>query len=60
MLLGEQGRIAENFMVVVYPIPPGNTATYFPESNVLIPITQVARGSNTPACKSVIIQLRRR
>ncbi|MBT9586646.1 FdhF/YdeP family oxidoreductase [bacterium] len=59
-LLGEQGRVAENFMVVVYPIPPGNTATYFPESNVLIPITQVAMGSNTPACKSVMIQLRRR
>jgi molybdopterin-dependent oxidoreductase alpha subunit len=59
-LLGEQGRTAENFMVVVYPIPPGNTATYFPEANVLIPLGQVARGSNTPACKSVIIQLRRR
>ena len=59
-LLGEQERTAENFMVVVYPIPPGNTATYFPESNVLIPLSQVARGSNTPACKSVTIQLRRR
>jgi len=59
-LIGEEERLAENFMVVVYPIPPGNTATYFPEANPLIPIHQVARGSNTPACKSVVIRLRRR
>lgn len=59
-LLGPDERVAENFMVVVYPIPQGNTATYFPEANVLIPVDRVARGSNTPACKSVVIRLRRR
>jgi molybdopterin-dependent oxidoreductase alpha subunit len=56
---GEE-RVAENFMLVGYPIPEGCTATYFPEANALIPLRQVATGSNTPACKSVQIQLRRR
>lgn len=53
-------RLAENFMVVVYPIPEGCCATYFPEANVLVPLEQVAQGSNTPASKSVVIELRRR
>lgn len=56
---GEE-RVAENFMVVSYTIPPGCTATYFPEANPLVPLTQLARGSNTPASKSVEIEVRRR
>jgi molybdopterin-dependent oxidoreductase alpha subunit len=54
-----QQRVARAFMVITYDIPPGCTATYFPEANALVPLDQVARGSNTPASKSVVISLRR-
>ncbi len=55
---GEE-RIARNFSVVPYPIPPRCAATYFPEANVLVPVGHVAELSNTPASKSVVISLRK-
>jgi len=45
--------------VVPYSIPVGNVATYFPESNVLIPIDSVADGSNTPTSKSIEVSIRK-
>lgn len=59
-LINETGgkmRIARKFIVIDYPIPPGCTATYFPETNVLVPIDSVAEKSNTPVSKLVIIRL---
>ena len=53
-------RRAANFTIVTYPIPPGCTATYFPEANALVPLDRTARASNTPAYKSVIIRLEAR
>jgi anaerobic selenocysteine-containing dehydrogenase len=50
-------RTAHKFMVVAYPIPQGCTATYFPEANVLVPISSVAEKSNTPTSKLVIIRV---
>ena len=52
-------RIAHKFIVVPYPIPKGCTATYFPETNVLVSINSVAEKSNTPVSKLVVIKLRR-
>ena len=52
-------RIAHRFIVVPYPIPPTNAATYYPETNVLIPIDTVADKSNTPVSKGVIIRLKK-
>ncbi|HEX8476146.1 MAG TPA: FdhF/YdeP family oxidoreductase [Pyrinomonadaceae bacterium] len=54
---GEE-RIARRFIVVAYSIPRRCAATYFPETNVLVPIGSVADKSNTPASKSVVITLR--
>ena len=54
---GEE-RIARRFVVVPYNIPRRSAATYFPETNVLVPIRSVADKSNTPASKSVVITLR--
>ncbi|MBK0370575.1 FdhF/YdeP family oxidoreductase [Flavobacterium agrisoli] len=48
-------RTAEQFIVIPYNIPPKCTATYFPETNVLVPIQSKARLSNTPTSKAVII-----
>jgi anaerobic selenocysteine-containing dehydrogenase len=54
-----QGKVrkAPGFVVVQYPIPKGCAATYFPEANVLVPISSVADKSNTPASKSVVIKV---
>jgi anaerobic selenocysteine-containing dehydrogenase len=52
-------RIARKFVVVPYPIPEGCTATYFPETNVLVPIDSVADKSNTPTSKMVILTIRK-
>ncbi|MGE2835819.1 FdhF/YdeP family oxidoreductase [Mycobacterium sp. SMC-4] len=51
-------RTAENFRLVAYPTPRGNAAAYYPETNPLIPLDHVARGSNTPVSKAVTIRLR--
>jgi molybdopterin-dependent oxidoreductase alpha subunit len=52
-------RVAHQFIVVPYPIPKGCTATYFPETNVLVPINDVADKSNTPVSKGVVIKLKK-
>ncbi|MGI9341370.1 MAG: molybdopterin dinucleotide binding domain-containing protein, partial [Gammaproteobacteria bacterium] len=53
---GEE-RTAPGFRIVPYEIPAGCVASYYPETNALIPLGHVAAGSNTPAYKSVVIRL---
>lgn len=48
-------RHAPKFLVVAYDIPRGCTATYFPETNVLVPIDSTADVSHTPTSKFVAI-----
>jgi molybdopterin-dependent oxidoreductase alpha subunit len=48
-------RWAKRFVVVPYDIPAGNCATYYPETNVLVPISEAAEKSNTPVSKFVRI-----
>ncbi|MEP6818823.1 MAG: FdhF/YdeP family oxidoreductase [bacterium] len=50
-------RVARHFVVVPYSIPRRCAATYFPETNVLVPLRSVADKSNTPASKSVVISI---
>ena len=50
-----QERTVEKFVTVPYDIPKGNVAAYFPEANPLIPITSVAKVSNTPTSKYVLV-----
>jgi molybdopterin-dependent oxidoreductase alpha subunit len=52
-------RAARLFVIVPYNIPEGCTATYYPETNVLIPIGSVALKSNTPTSKSVVIKIKK-
>jgi molybdopterin-dependent oxidoreductase alpha subunit len=54
---GGKERVARKFIIVEYPIPEGCVATYFPEANVLVPITSVAEKSNTPASKQVVVKI---
>lgn len=48
-------RVARKFIIVPFAIPRQCTATYFPETNVLVPINSVAEKSNTPVSKLVVI-----
>ena len=52
-----QQRQVHGFAVVPYDLPPRCCATYFPETNPLVPIGQHARRSRTPASKSVVVSL---
>ncbi|KYF56496.1 hypothetical protein BE04_29730, partial [Sorangium cellulosum] len=52
-------RAARAFRVVLYTIPRGNVAAYFPEANVLVPLGSIADKSNTPASKSIVVRVRR-
>ncbi|HEY0321350.1 MAG TPA: FdhF/YdeP family oxidoreductase [Pyrinomonadaceae bacterium] len=54
---GEE-RTARRFIIVPFHIPRRCAATYFPETNVLVPVRSVAEKSNTPASKSVRISIR--
>ncbi|WP_460617095.1 FdhF/YdeP family oxidoreductase [Hymenobacter ruber] len=51
---GEERRV-EKFVAVPYDIPKGNVCAYFPEANPLVPISSVAKVSNTPTSKYVVV-----
>ncbi len=55
----DQIRTAEQFFVVPYSIPRGNLASYFPETNVLVPIDLFAKESQTPVSKSVKVRCKK-
>ncbi|RBL90716.1 FdhF/YdeP family oxidoreductase [Chitinophaga flava] len=55
---GQTERAAYGFIIVAYNIPERCTATYFPETNVLVPVNTVADKSNTPVSKGVIIKIK--
>ncbi|SNT42033.1 FdhF/YdeP family oxidoreductase [Rhodococcoides kyotonense] len=50
-------RRADAFRVVSYSTPKGNAAAYYPETNPLVPLDHVARKSNTPVSKAVLVRL---
>ncbi len=54
---GLERRRAERFKVVRYDIPRGCAGAYYPETNVLVPVQNVADGSNQPSSKSLVITI---
>jgi molybdopterin-dependent oxidoreductase alpha subunit len=54
---GEQ-RQAFGFRVVPYEIPRKCAAAYYPETNPLVHIRNIAEGSNQPASKSIVITIK--
>ena len=56
----EEKRHAKGFLAIPYNIPKQCTATYFPETNVLVPLQSKADISNTPASKTVIITIHKK
>ncbi len=52
-------RVARKFIIIEFSIPEQCTATYFPETNVLVPIGTTADKSNTPTSKMVILKIKK-
>lgn len=50
-------RIAHQFKIVPYNIAKQCIGTYFPETNVLVPLSHTADISNTPASKSILVSV---
>ncbi|KQY04569.1 hypothetical protein ASD37_21975 [Mycobacterium sp. Root135] len=50
-------RRAKDFRIVSYPSARGSAASYYPETNVLVPLDSVADTSNTPTSKGVFVRL---
>ncbi len=51
-----QERRAEGFRLDAYPTAIGCAAAYYPETNVLLAADHVARRSNTPVAKSLVVR----
>ncbi len=51
-------RIARNFQLLSYDIPRSCVAGYYPELNVLVPLSSHADGANTPTSKSIRVTFR--
>ncbi|MBS1695964.1 MAG: FdhF/YdeP family oxidoreductase [Actinobacteria bacterium] len=49
-------RRAPSFRIVSYPASRGSAASYYPETNVLVPLDSVAEVSNTPTSKGVFVR----
>ena len=47
------------FRVTTYNIPAGCAGAYYPEANALLPLGHYAKGSKTPAAKSIPIRILR-
>ncbi|MBV8658801.1 MAG: FdhF/YdeP family oxidoreductase [Burkholderiales bacterium] len=50
-------RVAKHFLLVEYDIPEGCLASYFPETNGLVPLSSMADRARTPASKSIPVIL---
>ena len=52
-------RSANGFLLVEYDIPPGCLASYYPETNGLVPLDSHAERARTPTSKSIAVRLSR-
>ncbi|QEE39704.1 MULTISPECIES: FdhF/YdeP family oxidoreductase [unclassified Methylobacterium] len=53
-------RRAEDFRLVPFDMPRGAVAGYYPELNVLVPLSTFGEKSDTPTSKSVLVTLQAR
>jgi len=53
-------RRADNFKVIPYNIPKGCIGTYFPETNVLVAIDNIAKESGTPVSKFIEVSIEKK
>lgn len=53
------GAVLRGVTIVEYAIPPGSAGAYYPEANVLVPLSHYDRQSGTPSYKSVPVRITR-
>jgi molybdopterin-dependent oxidoreductase alpha subunit len=53
----DETRVSDDWQLIAYDIPRGNVATYFPESNSLVPLDSTAAISNTPTSKWIVVSI---
>jgi len=53
----EEVREMKAVTAIPYSMPSGACAAYFPEANVLVPLTKTAKISNTPTSKSIPVRV---
>ncbi|CAK7259545.1 MULTISPECIES: FdhF/YdeP family oxidoreductase [unclassified Shinella] len=53
-------RVARDFRFVPYDVPRGSIAGYYPELNVLVPLSSAGEQSDTPTSKSIMVSFRKR
>ena len=53
-------RVARDFRFVPYDVPRGSIAGYYPELNVLVPLSSAGEQSDTPTSKSIMVFFRKR
>jgi anaerobic selenocysteine-containing dehydrogenase len=53
----DERRTADKFLLVEYDIPRGCIASYYPETNALVPLQSFAIGARTPTSKSIPVVL---
>ena len=53
-------RIAQDFRLVPFDMPRGCLAGYYPELNVLVPLSAFGEHSHTPTSKSVMVRVQAR
>lgn len=53
-------RVACDFRFVPYDVPRGSIAGYYPELNVLVPLSSAGEQSDTPTSKSIMVSFRKR
>jgi len=51
-------RVGKSFRVVPYDVPRGSVAGYYPELNVLVPLSSAGEQSDTPTSKSILVSFR--
>ncbi|GEP10645.1 FdhF/YdeP family oxidoreductase [Methylobacterium gnaphalii] len=56
----ESGEVAEDFRLVPFEMPRGSLAGYYPELNVMVPLSSFGELSDTPTSKSVLVKIRAR
>jgi anaerobic selenocysteine-containing dehydrogenase len=56
---GNDTHVLRGYTAIAYDLPRGSAAAYYPEANVLVPLSRHDKDSGTPAYKAIPIRLTR-
>jgi molybdopterin-dependent oxidoreductase alpha subunit len=56
---GNDTHVLRGYTAIAYDLPRGSAAAYYPEANVLVPLSRHDKDSGTPAYKAIPIRLAR-